>query len=82
MDVARFIKDATAGLEGSSTLGQLKVLHAMLDLHFPNAPITLPALRKWHDRKNIPGEWVVRVARAAEQEGRPLDVASYDMELS
>lgn len=82
MDVVRFIKDATAGLDGSSVLGQLKVLHAMLDLHFPNAPITLPALRKWYDRKAIPGEWVVRVARAAEQEGRPLDVAKYDMELN
>lgn len=81
MDVARFVKDATAALEGSSVLSQLKTLHVMLTRHFPNARISLPGIRKWYDRKNIPGDWVVRVARAAEQEGRPLDVASYDMEL-
>lgn len=81
MDVPRFIKDATASLDGSSVLGQLKALHVMLERHFPKAPISLPGLRKWYDRKNIPGDWVVRIARAAEQEGRPLDVAKYDVEL-
>lgn len=81
MDVHRFIKDATAALEGSSVLGQLKVLHTMLNRHFPKDAISLPGVRKWHDRKNIPGDWVVRIARASEQEGRPLDVAKYDVEL-
>jgi hypothetical protein len=70
------ILDAASGLgPGASRRSRYIEVAALINRHFPAAPVGFRTVEKWFSRNSVTGAWLIRLVAAGAKEGRTIDLS-------
>jgi len=71
----QLLSDATGCPPAETKRAQYIALAGMLSS--PGERVSHRTVEKWFERGSVPGTWLIRIAAAARDLGRPIDLAKY-----